>query len=716
MATLVLSTVGSALGGPVGGAIGSLIGQSIDQQILSPATKGPRLGDLSVQTSSYGTQIPRIYGTMRVAGSIIWSTDLVESSATSGVKGQPDVTYSYSVSFAVALSSRPLREIRRIWADGNLLRGEGGDFKVATDFRFYDGSEDQTVDPLIGSVEGVATTPAFRGLAMAVFENLELAAYGNRIPFLTFEVVADDGEPTLGDILVDASGGDIASTDTRSVLGYAAKGTSVRAAIEPLVDVFDAELVDDGGLLRSPDGGVVAIAGDELGSSADGSQVAKVQRDQDPVRSLPASVSLTYYDRERDYQTGLARADGGARQGNDEQLELAAVLSAQSARALGEEVMARSWARRDRLKLVLPPGRMDLSPGSRVQVDGAPGIWRVERCTIDGMAVALEVRPDWHASPSVAADGGRSNPAPDLVFGPVTFVLAELPSIDGSLATAPTVYLAASNATEGWKSLAVEVAGPGGVSITTTATAKSVVGTANTALPAGCSDLIDESGSLDVQLIDADQWLTSCDFDALAAGANLALVGSEILQFGSAEALGGGAFRLSRLARGRGGTEWAIAEHGANEPFLLIEADGLRQIAIADWSSGSQIVVDQPQQLGSGSAALTITGDSLRPWTPVALRASLSAAHDLQLNWTRRSRVRSGWLDDVDMPLGERIEQYSVTISVGANVVEYICETPELTVAAADLAPLGGGQAAIAVKQIGDWGASRAAQAQITLA
>ncbi|MFL6801084.1 MAG: hypothetical protein ACJ8EQ_04860, partial [Sphingomicrobium sp.] len=118
MATLVLSTVGTLLGGPVGGAIGSLVGQSIDQQIFRSPRRGPRLGDLSVQTSSYDTQIPRIYGTMRVAGSIIWSTDLVESTQTSGAKGQPDTTYSYSVSFAVALSSRRLVEIRRIWADG----------------------------------------------------------------------------------------------------------------------------------------------------------------------------------------------------------------------------------------------------------------------------------------------------------------------------------------------------------------------------------------------------------------------------------------------------------------------------------------------------------------------------------------------------------------------------------------------------------------------
>ena len=221
MATLVLSTVGSALGGPAGGATGALIGQSIDRELLG-GSRGPRLGDLSVQTASYGTQVPRIYGAMRVAGSIVWSTDLVEGSATSGVKGQPDTVYSYSVSFAVALSSRAISGIGRIWADGKLIRDEDGAFKVNTVFRFYDGSEDQPVDPLIGSIEGIASTPAYRGLALAVFENLELAEFGNRIPFLTFEVIADAGSPAVGAILNDATEDKTACNAADQVHGYAA--------------------------------------------------------------------------------------------------------------------------------------------------------------------------------------------------------------------------------------------------------------------------------------------------------------------------------------------------------------------------------------------------------------------------------------------------------------------------------------------------------------
>jgi hypothetical protein len=715
MATLVLSTVGTALGGPVGGAIGSLIGQSIDQQILAPASKGPRLGDLSVQTSSYGTQIPRIYGTMRVAGSVIWSTDLVESSTIAGAKGQPDVTYSYSVSLAVAHSSRPLRAIRRIWADGNLLRGEAGDFKVSTEFRFYDGSEDQVIDPLIGSVEGVTSTPAYRGLALAVFENLELGDFGNRVPFLTFEVVADDDDPTLADVLADASGGGIAVTDARTVIGYAATGKSMSAAIQPLVDAFDVELVDSGGLLGSAVIDVVEIGQDELGSTADASPTIRLQWDQDPARSLPASVLVSYYDPARDYQSGLARADGGARDGEETHVELAAVLSAETARSLAEEVMARSWARRDRLKLTLPPPRMGLLPGSKVALPNVPGVWRVESSAIDAMTVAVELRPEWRAVSAVAADAGRSNAAQDRIYGPASFTLAELPSIDGSLASAPTAYLAAANATEGWKALAVEVTGAGWSAKSTTALKKSVLGSATSVLGDGSPDLIDRAASVDVQMIDAGQWLTSCDDDALMAGTNLALVGNEILQFGAAEPLGGGAFRLSQLLRGRGGSEWAISGHAAGEAFVLIDAASLRQVPLPEWAIGAAIEARQPSQQGTANASLTLSGDTLRPWSPVDLTARISASGDLDIAWTRRSRVRCGWLDDVDMPLGERVEQYSVMVTVGTQSLEYNCAASSITVPEADLLALGAGAASITVKQIGDWGASRPAATQITL-
>lgn len=171
-----------------------------------------------------------------------------ERVAQRGGKGQPSTTaYSYSVSFAVALSARPILRVGRIWADGKLLRGVDGVFKSTTGFRLHLGGEDQPADPLLAAVEGGGLTPAHRGLAYAVFEHLQLADFGNRIPSLTFEVIADDGPVPIGTIIRDLAGGAVTGTlDAPDLVGFAAYGDSVRGAIEPLAQA------SGGGFRRQP--------------------------------------------------------------------------------------------------------------------------------------------------------------------------------------------------------------------------------------------------------------------------------------------------------------------------------------------------------------------------------------------------------------------------------------------------------------------------------
>ena len=80
MATMVLTTLGGAVAGPIGAALGRVAGQAVDAAVFGgPARQGPRLRELQVQLSSYGAQIPKLFGTMRVAGTVIWATDLRES-------------------------------------------------------------------------------------------------------------------------------------------------------------------------------------------------------------------------------------------------------------------------------------------------------------------------------------------------------------------------------------------------------------------------------------------------------------------------------------------------------------------------------------------------------------------------------------------------------------------------------------------------------------
>ena len=156
-----------------------------------------------------------------------------------------------------------------------------------------------------------------------MFENLKLADYGNRIPFLTFELVGDQNAPAIGAILADASNGLIGSDAAQEVVGYAAYGQSIRSAVEPLIDGYAIQLFDDGSQLRTAgNDSTQLVSEDDFGNNADNESASRLQREQTPARMLPGTVRLSYYDPERDYQTGEARASASEQQTSEEKREL----------------------------------------------------------------------------------------------------------------------------------------------------------------------------------------------------------------------------------------------------------------------------------------------------------------------------------------------------------------------------------------------------------
>lgn len=210
MATLVLGAVGTAIGGGFGGAIlglsgaaiggmvGSFVGGYIDRALisaLSPAQRveGPRLQETAFMGSSEGAPVGRLYGRMRVNGQVIWCTRFKETVTrkTERVGGKggggqkvTTKTYTYSVSLAIAFGEGNRKtQLGRVWMDGKEV--DIG----SMNWRFYRGTESQTPDTLIQSIEGANKTPAFRGITYLVLEDLVLTDYGNRIPQITAEII-----------------------------------------------------------------------------------------------------------------------------------------------------------------------------------------------------------------------------------------------------------------------------------------------------------------------------------------------------------------------------------------------------------------------------------------------------------------------------------------------------------------------------------------------
>ncbi|WP_206074837.1 baseplate megatron protein TIM-barrel domain-containing protein, partial [Alexandriicola marinus] len=223
MATLVLGAAGAAIGGSIGGAIlgvsaatiggfiGSSIGSVVDSWIISSLAptqriEGARLDTLRITSATEGAVIPRLYGRMRMGGNIIWATDFREETKTTtqgggkgGGGGKVKTTeYLYYSSFAVALCEGPITGIGRIWADGKPMDLSG------VTWRWYPGDEAQSADPFIAAKMGAANTPAYRGTAYVVFEELALSTYGNRLPQLSFEVFRPLADPDTAEGLTRA--------------------------------------------------------------------------------------------------------------------------------------------------------------------------------------------------------------------------------------------------------------------------------------------------------------------------------------------------------------------------------------------------------------------------------------------------------------------------------------------------------------------------------
>lgn len=210
MASIILGAagryVGGMFGGPIGEAIGGLVGTYVGSVIdarNAPTQYGPRLNDLKVMTSSYGGRIPIVYGTIRIAVNIIWSTPLRETIHTEEAKGGGDPpspetkTFTYDLSCAALICEGEIGGVSRIWMNNEIVYDVtpfaspeqlAANGRLAATVRVYTGTTTQPQDPTIVAEEGATTTPAYRGIAYVVFDSLQLERFGNHMPNIEVEV------------------------------------------------------------------------------------------------------------------------------------------------------------------------------------------------------------------------------------------------------------------------------------------------------------------------------------------------------------------------------------------------------------------------------------------------------------------------------------------------------------------------------------------------
>jgi len=654
--------------GPIGGALGTFLGRSIDSQIFGPgSSEGPRLKELAVSSSSYGTPIPKHFGTMRSPGTIIWSTDLKESKQKEGGgKGQPGVTtYSYSVSFAVALASRPIDRLGRIWADGNLLRGAAGDLKANGRLRIYSGLKNQRRDPLMMAELG-DECPAFRGSAYVVFEELDLTDFGNRIPALSFEIFSGEGRSIVGELLDDLSLQTGSQASFPELTGFSYEGGGVAGALSlvdrlaPFNPKLDGEkLVIEGAL---PEGGQVPTL-PPAASWDDGDFGKETGLSKARVDARGGAITaLRYYDVARDYQVGLQRALGY--ETDQRVFEFPGAFSASDARGLARKAQQRASLTAEALSWRCAELDPAICPGTLVRVPGELGLWRTMAWEWRERGIELELfRYRAPTQTAVAAAPGVSQSAPDRLPAATTLQAFELPWDGIGNANERRIFTAVAASQGRWAGAGLYAVQNGSLITTGQAlTRTAITGTLIDPLSPSNALRLETHATLHIRLQDAGALLEPTDTAGLAQGRNRLRIGTEILQFLNAVPKGDSVWEISGLLRGRGGTEAeASVLHEPGTPVVLLNEDVSRMTDEATaLATHEGYAAFGPTDSDPSFATVADWNASLAPPSPVHATLRRRSDGHVELRWTRRVRGGWQWRDGIDQPLVEETELYEI--------------------------------------------------------
>jgi hypothetical protein len=205
-------------GATIGYIGGSLLASALTKK---PNVEGPRLGDLRVTGTEYGSTIPWVAGGPRISGQIAWASDRREIANTQkvGKGGGGKVTnFTYEVDLLILLSENEIEGVSRIWLNGEMVYNGIAKEGVWSALTIYKGGGGQLPDPTYEAAVGLGNAPAYRGRGYVVIQGLQLGG-GGQIPNLTFEVGFSSASPPITEIFRADFEGNANDSATNPVTG-----------------------------------------------------------------------------------------------------------------------------------------------------------------------------------------------------------------------------------------------------------------------------------------------------------------------------------------------------------------------------------------------------------------------------------------------------------------------------------------------------------------
>ncbi len=461
--------------------------------------------------------------------------------------------------------------------------------------------------------------------------------------------------------------------------------TSPRAVIENLQRGYFFTAVETEGIFKFEFLGKAAVATltfDELGAALDEPDFERLPITVAAEIEIPVQAFVRYINTFDDYQDGTEQSDRLVSPGpNTLAIELPIGFSPAEAKVIADITIQLAAVGATTGKLSLNRDYAYLEPADVVLVYDRDGnLYRVRLTTkneADGVLTFDWVLDDATILNSSALTAGNYtnstlvNPKADT----------DLEVLDAPLLRDVDDFIGVYVATQGagsWAGAAVLQSNDG---LTYTRALDSsrlaVLGSANTTLGdfAG-GEVFDEINNLSVTINAPGQLASYTRDELLEFPYGVYLIGSEVVQAMNAtltgvDSDGNNVYSLSRLLRGRIGTEWAIGGHVADERVVLLTENTLSRASL-NTSDVGQLRYFNGVTFGRNES----TGDienivfqavSQKPLAPVDLRRT-----ELGFSWQRRTRHDTNFTGPTGsiVPLAEESESYDVELYNGATLVE----------------------------------------------
>ena len=479
---------------------------------------------------------------------------------------------------------------------------------------------------------------------------------------------------------------------------------TIRTILQQLALVYQFDIVPSGEAVKfvpKYQSSVRTLTSDDLGHQLGDGTSGKAPYTAKRMQGidLPRSVTLTYSSGELDYNkfTQMSTLET-YEEGQDVKLDVPLTLIDADAKRLSETALVNAHIEQQQYTFTTDYYNVDLEPGDVINIPldsgGLTTVRIIQIVEVDeGILEFTVVRADNNITAYNVSPIPQTTPPDQVTNVPGTIgysqsLFLEVPPLTTSETTPRLKVAVHGYAAPGWGGATLYKSTDGGVTYTAVASSSSTPTIGLVAIaPAAPSNynVWDTTTTISVQLKQGT--LSNSTDIAVQNGANWCMVGEEVIGFVNATLTGPNTYTLSRLMRGRQGSEVKCGTHVNNELFVMLN-DALLTLPFTTEEIGQTVKF---KTVTNGSDISKATAEdvkpyalNLRPWAVAHLKAVRQVNNDWIISWVERPRYDNQLKDFVEPTHDSDWAGFAIGIFNGAVVAhKAVATAPTYTYTAA---------------------------------